>query len=69
MLTAGFADADVILAQLLGENVGDVIQMCHQAGHISYGSFGKICCLIWRDVARWPGGEQDLHLSGREPFP
>ena len=69
MLTAGFADADVILTQPLGEHVGDAIQMCHQTGHISYGSFGKICGLIWRHVARWPGGEQVLYLSGREPVP
>ena len=51
MLPAGFADADVILAQPLSENVGDATQMCQQDGHISHGSFGKICRLIWRHVA------------------
>ena len=69
MLTASFANTDVILTQPLGEDVGDAIQMCQQAAHVSHGSFGEICCLIWRHVARWPGGEQVLYLSGREPFP
>ena len=69
MLAAGFADADVILAQAAGESVGDAIQVCQQAGHISHGSFGKICGLIWRHVAGWAGGEQVLYLSRGEPFP
>ena len=58
MLTAGFADADVILAQPPGQHVGDAIQVWQQDGHISHGSFGKINGLIWRDVAAWLGGEQ-----------